>query len=1400
LRNKTVPKDLLLTLVPSQSYAGYIYQVRKRLASNRNQLSLEQSCPGVIVWHSMIWHMWRIFVIGTHASMMACLIALATAAAAAPRHNVLLLMIDDLRPELNTFHPWSRDPIITPNLDALTTTGAVIETAIVQFALCAPSRTSLLTSLRPDSTGVWSIGPFFRNTTSRGETAVTLPQAFKAAGWHAEAYGKVFHINAPCFATPPSYAPPDPCLNDEASWSVPAWLPNPYQETNCSGLPLHNPSGPLNPQRLSHVAVSDDVPDDAFPDVNTTEHAIAAIRRFALPVEGALLRSGSRFFLAVGLEKPHLPFVFPKRFADMYSGLGPQQPVDDAYPPRGAPVSLALAEVNEELSRWTDVGNTTGPLPHGPRVLPKAQQATLRLGYHAATTFTDFNVGRVLGALDAHELRESTVIVVVGDHGWKLGEHAAWTKKTNYIQDVRGLLIVAAPGQARTGVVGAGTVVEFIDIYPTIVDLAMPATAAVVAKRGLEGASFARLLSGGASAHKQFGFSQYTCARSPGSASAGRVDLHLRPPGDLVGVPLPPPFGCMAYAVLAAAERLHYIAWVRFDDERLAPDFNVSYAVELYDHSIDPHEDQSVAGVAAYAATEAHLQHILVEQFGRAGRSNPSSTSKVSTERETREPPPSEPEAEPEAEQPWKELSLGARSLTLVEASGVEDALPAGDEWAAAAGGAFCGGTSHQLVLVTRGGAILLLDGPSPHVVGSGEASHGTTNETVAPHAWLAAAALDLDGDGVDELLLLSAAAGGVTDEGASQQQVHVLGANRSCNGLVVRQPPVPLPTAGSTWVGLTTSVSLSGAGLAAAVLQPIGPLLLLQPNASARQRLAVTGEAATPSTEGMPWRAALAVDLDGDSSSELVLARCAINLSDSPAPLVAAFSLKPTTWRGGGSQEGGYRQYELTRVATSTLSPAGGCTWLGTAAAANSNLAGDGERKGESAVLLRTEAPRLVLLNSSLELVGTGSLAPPGSAAAVAVASAKMLSTIRPNRPPADCFDGSDDRPQLVVVRASASATTPPSKWSFRIDVELWAGREQHDPLRCLAASRAQIGWTAKYNESSGHMVPSPVPTLQLLTSLNLTSTDSYKYLIWDEGDGSSYLRLVEILAASDGFRVGGKQLRVWADLIPPSEVHLRCSIPADSPLTPYNELSLFNLSMGTRGCLDYAAWGEALGRLAALFPHLVAMMMDDFSLNVVGNGGTFRPPLIARMTSNARRAAPWLSFVPTVYFKADELFVFAPERLEHLPRVLDAPNYIFRNEKEGRGPCAGASAAARCSVPDPDQCAFCIAGVCGEQTVGNMEGELRDIAAPFAPYGRRPHPGLYDSRHTACGTPTPHYVNTLLPALMRQPPSRRAGTYVFRMAPLAADDCRGTNASSKMACIVAKWYRTAVWMGGEA
>ncbi|MEM6391871.1 MAG: sulfatase [Planctomycetota bacterium] len=370
-----------------------------------------------------------------------------------------MITVDDLKPAIGAFG----DPhAVTPNMDRLAARGTVFVNAHCQKAVCAPSRVSVLTGLRPDTTRVWDLKTKFRPNLPG---VVTLPEAFKRAGYHTAAVGKVFDSRSTETRTG----------GDAASWSE----------------PYHNPRaragetfGYLNPASLERLranlerlggrdklpAAWPDRPNTAFgglgqpmtdraevPDTDYQDGMIAAwaaerLERFAAEPE-------QPFFLAVGFYKPHLPFNAPERYWAMYDREA--LPVASLQvPPIGGP-------------RWAS--HTGGELRRGYGApegspLPMDAQRELVHGYYACVSYIDAQVGRLLDTLEAEGLAENTVVVLWGDHGFHLGDHAIWCKHTNYEQATRSPLLIAAPGQSATGVSSAP--VDLLNLYPTLLDLA----------------------------------------------------------------------------------------------------------------------------------------------------------------------------------------------------------------------------------------------------------------------------------------------------------------------------------------------------------------------------------------------------------------------------------------------------------------------------------------------------------------------------------------------------------------------------------------------------------------------------------------------------------------------------------------------------------------------------------------------------------------------------------------------------------------------------------------------------------------------------------------------------------------------------------------------------------------
>ncbi|MBI5834667.1 MAG: sulfatase [Armatimonadetes bacterium] len=470
-----------------------------------------------------------------------------SARAQAPKDklNVLFVAVDDLKPLIGCYGDKT---VKTPNMDRLAARGMVFDRAYCQQAVCSPSRSSLLTGTRPDTTKVWDLVTHFRDALP---DVVTLPQHFQANGWQAEGMGKIYHGG----------------YDDPRSWSVPSWLPrakavapaeaaacdyrweyacsaaDDWYEQQAEGLRFAQagakpPTPPQPPRGRPWEALT--MPDEQTADGQIALHAVERLRANARQA----------FFLAVGFLKPHLPFVSPKKYWDLYD-RDQFTLADNPDPPEGAP-SFAK-------TTWGELRQYLGMPKTGP--LSDDEARSMLHGYHAAVSFMDAQLGVVLDELDRLKLTERTAIVLWGDHGWHLGDHGFWCKHTNYESAAHAPLIMSVPAMKHAGE-HTGALTEFVDIYPTLCDVC-----GIPKPAHLEGWSAAPVLDDPKRPWKRAAFSQYPRGMGP------------KGPG-------------MGYAL--ATERYRFVEW----RPRRQPDDSVC---ELYDHQTDPKENHNLADRPAQA-------------------------------------------------------------------------------------------------------------------------------------------------------------------------------------------------------------------------------------------------------------------------------------------------------------------------------------------------------------------------------------------------------------------------------------------------------------------------------------------------------------------------------------------------------------------------------------------------------------------------------------------------------------------------------------------------------------------------------------------------------------------------------------------------------------------------------
>ena len=386
------------------------------------------------------------------------------AGAAEARLNVLFIMADDYRVELGSYGSRA----LTPNLDRLARRSVQFERAYCQQAVCNPSRSSMLTGLRPDTLKLWNNGTHFRELKP---DVTTLPLHFKQNGYVTRCVGKIFHN----WHTKEK--------GDARSWSAPEVLH--YATHGDDGpqvqgeVPRNHASG--GPRKYQNVSMceSRDVPDEAYYDGRVAAEAVRVLDEL----------KGQTFFLAVGFWKPHAPFNAPKKYWDLYDRA--KLPPLDGRRPSGTP-DIAFHDSREILG-----------LP-AERVAPSAEQiAEMRHGYFANISYMDAQVGKVLEALERSGVANRTLIVFAGDHGYHIGEHQQWGKTSNFELDARVPLMMAPPNHAHAGK-KTYALVELLDLFPTMVDwCGLPKA------QGIEGVSFAPVVRDPSKTIKPAAFSQH---------------------------------------------------------------------------------------------------------------------------------------------------------------------------------------------------------------------------------------------------------------------------------------------------------------------------------------------------------------------------------------------------------------------------------------------------------------------------------------------------------------------------------------------------------------------------------------------------------------------------------------------------------------------------------------------------------------------------------------------------------------------------------------------------------------------------------------------------------------------------------------------------------------------------
>jgi iduronate 2-sulfatase len=457
--------------------------------------------------------------------------------------NVLFIAVDDLRTELNCY---GAKQMHTPNIDRLAQKGVLFEHAYCQQAVCAPSRNTVLTGLRPDALGIYDLSTFFRD---KCPDVVALPEHFKNNGYRTESIGKIYHT---------SHGNKD----DVRSWSVPHWdhgiikrslkkinngdstgLESDYPKVNNEFLPYH----------------CSNAPEENMSDAMISKIAVDRIKAL----------KDSTFFLAVGFLKPHLPFVSPRKYWDLYDPKKIQIPKREV--PEGMP-PVAMRN-GSEVRSYYGIAKT--------RFLDDETSRNLIHAYYAAVSMIDAQIGKLLEALEENGLSENTIIVFWGDHGWRLGEYGSWGKHSNFEPDTNAPLIFSAPG-IKNGT-KTQSLAEFVDIYPTLCDLA-----GLSKPDHLEGHSLLPIF------------------KNP-KAEVNKVAISQFPRGKILGYDNQ--LEIMGYSMRIGKYR--FTRWQKYENP------SEIIGVELYDHSVDKIATENLVVKSEYTEKIKELDRLLTTELSK---------------------------------------------------------------------------------------------------------------------------------------------------------------------------------------------------------------------------------------------------------------------------------------------------------------------------------------------------------------------------------------------------------------------------------------------------------------------------------------------------------------------------------------------------------------------------------------------------------------------------------------------------------------------------------------------------------------------------------------------------------------------------------------------------------------
>ena len=483
--------------------------------------------------------------------------------------NILFIAVDDLRPDIGAY---GNGFVKTPNIDRLAAMGTVFMRNYCQQAVCGPTRASLMTGMRPDHTKIWDLKTQMRDMNP---DILTLPQYLGQLGYATKGAGKIYHPTSAIKKI------------DPLSWNTP------YVVAEAEDFAMGKPAGNqyLKPENMALFTVkksneqddegstaktgpaveSMDVPDNAYED------GVLAVKMKKQLIE--MSKGDKPFFAAIGFHKPHLPFIAPKKYWDLYKREDMVLASFQEHAKDGPEIAYHRSG---ELRNYPDIPAHVTYQGTGNHIgLAAEKQRELLHGYYASISYTDAQIGLLLNTLDSLGTLNNTIIVLWGDHGWHLGDHDLWNKHSNFEQATHAPLIIAAPGM-KPG--KANTLSEHLDIFPTICDLA-----GLPVPSHLQGKSLKPVMVNKKSSVKEFSVSQY-----PRSLTKEEMSKLGYKSGKVMG-----------YSI--RTDQYRFTVWMHnytsdkpFDEKKV-------YATELYDYQRDPLEKENLAKEKRYEKLSASL-------------------------------------------------------------------------------------------------------------------------------------------------------------------------------------------------------------------------------------------------------------------------------------------------------------------------------------------------------------------------------------------------------------------------------------------------------------------------------------------------------------------------------------------------------------------------------------------------------------------------------------------------------------------------------------------------------------------------------------------------------------------------------------------------------------------------